>query len=80
LSLTLREVNKLRVLEFRVLRKIRVPRRDEIIGGWRKLHNTELHNVNTSPDTTQIMKSRTMKLEGHLARIWKKRNEYMALD
>jgi hypothetical protein len=50
------EVHKLRVLEFRVLRKIRVSRSDDIIGGWRELHNTELHNVNSSPDTTRIMK------------------------
>jgi hypothetical protein len=44
-SLTLREEHRLRVFENRVLRKIFGPKRDEVTGGWRKLHNEELHNV-----------------------------------
>jgi hypothetical protein len=44
-SLTLREVHRLRVLENRVLRRIFGPRRDEVMGEWRKLHNEELHNL-----------------------------------
>jgi hypothetical protein len=44
-SLTLREEHRLRVFENRVLRKIFGPTRDEVIGGWRKLHKEELHNL-----------------------------------
>jgi hypothetical protein len=43
-SLTLREEHRLRVLENRVLRRIFVQKRDEVKGGWRKLHNDKLHN------------------------------------
>jgi hypothetical protein len=43
--LTLREECKARVFEKRVLRRIFGPKRDEVIGGWRKLHNEELHNL-----------------------------------
>jgi hypothetical protein len=48
-SLTLKEEHRLRVFENRVLRRIFGPKRDEVIGGWRKLHNEELHNSNSSP-------------------------------
>jgi hypothetical protein len=48
-SLTLREEHRLRVFENRVLRRIFGPKRDEVIGGWRKLHNEELHNLYCSP-------------------------------
>jgi hypothetical protein len=43
--LTLREEHRQRVFENRVLRRIFGPKRDEVIGGWRKLHNDELHNL-----------------------------------
>jgi hypothetical protein len=43
-SLTLREEHRLRAFENRVLRRIFGPKRDEVTGGWRKLHNEELHN------------------------------------
>jgi hypothetical protein len=48
------------VFENRVLRRIFGLKRDEIIGGWRKLHNWELHNLYCSPDIIRIMKSRRM--------------------
>jgi hypothetical protein len=48
-SLTLREEHRLRVFENRVLRRIFGPKRDEVIGGWRKLHNEGLHNLYCSP-------------------------------
>jgi hypothetical protein len=48
LSLTLREEHILRVSESRVLRRIFGPKRDEIIGGWREMHNEELHNFHSS--------------------------------
>jgi hypothetical protein len=49
LSLTLREEHRLRVSENRVLRRIFGPKRDEVTGEWRKLHNEELHNLYSSP-------------------------------
>jgi hypothetical protein len=48
-SLTLREEHGVRVFENRVLRRIFGPKRDEVTGGWRKLHNEELHNLYSSP-------------------------------
>jgi hypothetical protein len=48
LSLTLKEEHSLRVLENRVLRRIFGPKRDEVTGDWRKLHNEELHNLYSS--------------------------------
>jgi hypothetical protein len=53
-SLTLREEHRLRVFEKRVLRRIFGPKRDEITGEWRRLHNGELHNLYSSPDIRQI--------------------------
>jgi hypothetical protein len=50
LSLTLRVEDRLRVFEDRVLRKIFGLKRDEVLGGWRKLHNVELHNLYASPN------------------------------
>jgi hypothetical protein len=54
-SLTLREEHRLRVLENRVLRKMFGPKRDELIGGWRKPHNEELHNLYSSPSIIRII-------------------------
>jgi hypothetical protein len=48
-SLLLREEHKLRVFENRVLRRIFEPKRDEVTGGWRKLHIEKLHNLYSSP-------------------------------
>jgi hypothetical protein len=49
-SLTLREEHRLRVFENKVLRRIFGPKRDEVTGDWRKLHNEELHNLYSSPN------------------------------
>jgi hypothetical protein len=49
-SLTLREEHRLRVFEKRVLRRIFGPKRDEVTGDWRKLHNEELQNLYSSPN------------------------------
>jgi hypothetical protein len=57
------------VFENRVLRKIFGPKRDEVIGGWRKLHNNELHNLYFSSSIIRIIKSRRMELAGHVARM-----------
>jgi hypothetical protein len=68
-SLTLREGHKLRVFKNRLLRKIFGPKRDGVTGGWRKLHNEELHNLYLSPSTVRNMKLRRKCWEGHVARM-----------
>jgi hypothetical protein len=71
-SLILREEQRLRVFENRVLRRIFGPKRDEVTGDWRKLHDEELHNFYSSP--IRVIKSRRMGWAGHIARMWEKRN------
>jgi hypothetical protein len=56
-----------RVFENRVLRSIFGPKRDEVIGGWRKLYNEELHNSYSSSNIIRMMKSRRMRWAGHVA-------------
>jgi hypothetical protein len=63
-SLTLREEHTLRVCENRVLRRIFGPKRDEVMGDLRKLHNEELHNLYFSPNVIRMIKSRRMRWEG----------------
>jgi hypothetical protein len=58
----------------RVLRRIFGPKRDRVLGGWRKLHNEELHNLYSSPSIIRIIKSERMRLAGHVARMREKRN------
>jgi hypothetical protein len=55
------------VFENRVLGRIFGPKRDEVTGGWRKLHNEELHNVYSSPSIIRMIKSRRMGWAGHIA-------------
>jgi hypothetical protein len=78
-SLTLREEHRLRVFEDRVRRRIFGPRRDEVTGEWRKLHNEELRDLYSSPSIIRIIKSRRMRRAGHVARIREKRNAYRLL-
>jgi hypothetical protein len=66
-SLTVIEEHKLRVFENRVLRTIFGPKRDGVTGGWRKLHNEELHDLYSSPSIIRIIKSRRMRWAGHVA-------------
>jgi hypothetical protein len=68
-SLTLREDNRLRVFENRVLRRIFGPKRDEVTGEWRKLNNEELHILYSSPNIIRQIKSRRMRWVGHVARM-----------
>jgi hypothetical protein len=55
-SLTLREEHRVRVFENRVLRRLFGPKRDEVTGGWRKLHNEQIHNLYYSPSIIRIIK------------------------
>jgi hypothetical protein len=72
----LREEHRLRVFENRVLRRIFGPKRDEVTGGWRKLHNEELDSLYSSPSILRMIKSRRMRWEGHVARTGEKRNAH----
>jgi hypothetical protein len=63
-SLALREEHMLRVFENRVLRRIFGPKRVEVMGGWRKLHSEELHNLYSLPNIIRTIKSRRMRWEG----------------
>jgi hypothetical protein len=60
-SLILREEHRLRVFENRILRRIFGPKRDEVVGEWRKLHSGELHNLYSSPDIIRQIKSWRMR-------------------
>jgi hypothetical protein len=55
------------------------PKRDEVTGGWRKLHNEELRDFYSSPSIIRIMKSRRIRWAGHVARMGEKRNAYRLL-
>jgi hypothetical protein len=68
-SLTLREENKLRLFENRVLRRIFWPKSYEVTERWRQSHNEELHNLYSSQSTIRIIKSSRMRWAGHLARM-----------
>ena len=68
-SLTLREEHRLRVFENRVLRKVFGPKRVEVTGEWRKLHNEELNDLYSSPNIVRVVKSRRMRWAGHVARM-----------
>ena len=68
-SLTLSDERKLRVFENRVLRKIFGPKRDKVTGEWRKPHNEELNYLYSSPNIVRVIKSRRMRLAGHVARM-----------
>jgi hypothetical protein len=72
--LTLREEHRLRVFEKRVLRRIFGPKRDEVAGEWRKLHNEEIRGLYASPSIIRIIKS--MRWARHVARMGEKRNAY----
>jgi hypothetical protein len=77
--LTLREEHRLRVFENRVLRRIFGPKRDEVRGEWRILHNEELNNLYSLPDIVRVIKSRRMRLAGRVARIGEGRGVYRFL-
>jgi hypothetical protein len=72
-SLTLGEEHRLRVFENMVLRWIFGPKRDEVTGGWRKLHNEELRDLCSSPSIIRIIKSRRMMWSRHVDRRGKRK-------
>jgi hypothetical protein len=78
-SLTEREKYRLEVFEDRVLTRIFGPKRVEVKGGWKKLHNEELRDLYSSPSIIRIIKSRRMRSAGHVARMGEKRNVYRLL-
>jgi hypothetical protein len=57
------------VFDNRVLRRIFGPKRDEVTGSWRKLHNEELNNLYSSPSIIRMIKTRRIKWVGHVARM-----------
>ena len=77
-SLTSMEERKLRVFENMVLR-IFGPRRDEVTGEWRRLHNDELNDLYSSPNIVRVNKSRRMRWAGHVARMGEERGAYRML-
>jgi hypothetical protein len=79
LCLTLREEHRLRLFESRVLRRIFGPKRDEVTGGWRKLHNEELRGLYSSPSIVRVVKARRMRWAGHVARMGEMRGAYNIL-
>jgi len=62
-----------------VLRRIFGPRRDEVTGEWRRLHNEELNDLYSSPSIVRVIKSRRMKWAGHVARMGEERGVYRVL-
>jgi hypothetical protein len=62
-----------------VLRRIVRPKWNEVTGGWRKLHNEELHDLYSSSSIIRIIRSRRMRWAGHVARMGEKRNVYRLL-
>jgi hypothetical protein len=67
------------VFENRVLRKIFGPKRDEVTGDWRKLHNEELSDLYCSPNIVRMIKLRRMRWAGHVARMGDKSGSYRVL-
>jgi len=78
-SLTLREERRLRLFENRVLRRVFGPKKDEVTGEWRKLHNEELRDRYSLPNTVRVVKSRRMRWVGHVARMGEGRGVHRVL-
>jgi hypothetical protein len=78
-SLTLKEERRLGVFENRVLRRIVGPKRDEVTGEWRKLHNDELNGLYSLPNMVRVIKSRRLRWAGHVAHMGDGRGVYRVL-
>jgi hypothetical protein len=70
---------KLRVFENMVLRRIFGPRREEVMGEWRRLHNKELNDLYSSPNIVRVIKSRRMRWAGHVAPMGEETGLYRVL-
>jgi hypothetical protein len=68
-SLALREEYRLSVFGNRMLRKIFEPKTDELVLGWRNLHNEELHNLYSLPNIIRMIKLRRVRWSGHVERV-----------
>jgi hypothetical protein len=75
----LREERRLRVFENRVLRRVFGPKRDELTGEWRELHNEELNDLYSLPNIVLVVKSRRMRWAGHVARMGEDRRVHWVL-
>ena len=78
-SLTLREKRRLRLFENKVLRRIFGPKRGEVAGEWRKLHNEELNDQSSAPNVVRVIKSKRMRWAGHVARVGERKGVYRVL-
>jgi hypothetical protein len=78
-SLALREESRLGVFENMVLRRVFGPKRDEMTGEWRKLHNEELNDLYSLLNIVRVVKSRRMRWEGHVARMGEERGVHRLL-
>jgi len=74
-----RSGGKLRVFENMVLRRIFGPKRDEVTGEWRRLHNEGLNDLYCSPNIVRVIKSRRMRWAGHVVRMGEERGVYSVL-
>ena len=75
----MREERRLRVFENRVLRRVFGPKRDEVTGEWRKLHNEELDDLYSLPNIVRVVKSRRIRWAGHVARMGEDRGVHRVL-
>jgi hypothetical protein len=75
----LNEECRLRFFENKVLRRIFGVKRDEVTGEWRRLHNEELYALYSSPNIIRVIKSRILRLAGHVARMGERRGAYRIL-
>jgi hypothetical protein len=78
-SFTLREERRLREIENRVLKRIFGPKRDEVTGEWRRLHNEEPNDLYSTPNMIRVIKLRRKKGMGHRAHMGKRRGAYRVL-
>ena len=75
----MREERRLRVFENRMLRRVFGPKRDEVTGEWRKLHNKELSDLYSLANIVRVVKSRRMRWAGHVARMGQGRRVHRVL-